>query len=33
MYGLVGSGRSEVARTIFGDLLSSGGEIYFEGEK
>lgn len=33
MYGLVGSGRSEVARTIFGDLIQDNGDIYFEDEK
>ncbi len=33
MYGLVGSGRSEVARTIFGDLKKDNGDIYFEGQK
>ncbi len=31
-YGLVGSGRSEVARTIFGDLQAESGEIRYRGE-
>jgi ABC-type sugar transport system ATPase subunit len=31
-YGLVGSGRSEVARTIFGDLHADSGTIHYEGE-
>jgi ABC-type sugar transport system ATPase subunit len=31
-YGLVGSGRSEVARTIFGDLHSTAGMIRYRGE-
>lgn len=32
VYGLVGSGRSEVARTIFGEIASEGGNIEFEGK-
>lgn len=31
-YGLVGSGRSEVARTIFGDLRAQSGEIRYRGD-
>lgn len=33
MYGLVGSGRSEVARTIFGDITMDSGKIYFDNEE
>lgn len=32
IYGLVGSGRSELMRTIFGDLESSSGKIYYENQ-
>ena len=31
-YGLVGSGRSEVARTLFGDIKRDRGKIIFEGQ-
>ncbi|WP_172371669.1 sugar ABC transporter ATP-binding protein [Sporosarcina jiandibaonis] len=33
VYGLVGSGRSEVARTLFGELAMDSGNIEFEGKK
>jgi len=33
MAGLVGAGRSEVARTIFGDFKKIAGEIFFEGSE
>jgi ABC-type sugar transport system ATPase subunit len=32
-YGLVGSGRSEIARSIFGDLDFEQGEIFYDGNK
>lgn len=32
MYGLIGSGRSEVARTIFGEMEIEAGDIKYEGE-
>ena len=32
MYGLVGSGRSEIARAIFGETNCETGKIIFEGE-
>ncbi len=33
LYGLLGSGRSEIARSIFGLEKFDGGEVYMEGEK
>ena len=32
MYGLVGAGRSEIARAIFGETNAESGQIFFEGE-
>ena len=32
MYGLVGAGRSEIARAIFGETKAQSGQIIFEGE-
>ncbi|MHB8062654.1 MAG: sugar ABC transporter ATP-binding protein [Ruminiclostridium sp.] len=32
IYGLVGSGRSEMARVIFGEMKRDSGEIFFEGK-
>jgi ABC-type sugar transport system ATPase subunit len=32
-YGLVGSGRSEIARTLFGDMSPETGEIEFDGKE
>ena len=32
MYGLVGAGRSEIARAIFGETNAQSGQILFEGE-
>lgn len=32
-YGLVGSGRSEVARTIFGDMKADSGQMIYDGQK
>ncbi|MCO7174822.1 sugar ABC transporter ATP-binding protein [Sporolactobacillus kofuensis] len=33
MYGLIGAGRSEIARTIFGEMKRDGGTVYFKGDK